>query len=407
MKSRIAAIILATGASVVSAVDVSDVVVQQRWPWSRLIDVEFVIDGEAGAGARYDVTLTARNGTEELTVPSAAISGDVGPLAAGVHTLTIDPVAAGFTQDVMTRFNVTVAASNSPAYMIVDLATGAKTYNYDWSQLMDVSDATYKTDKMVFKHVPAGTFNMGCVPPSGAFQSTSMTSHVVRLTKDYWLGVYEVTQTQWYNLMETWPSYFTNLADRAYRPVESVTFAQVRGNWNIARFSSPVTSFMGVFASRSGLSADVPTEAQIEYAMRAGDSGNWYKEANTNAKLVDHARVQDNSGGYTYNSNTTQDLQNIPISTGGTAAVGSFAANDWGFYDMCGNVWEMCYDGAGYADHTGPKVDPVHALISNTIEIHGGCFNSYYQWANNGARSSSSKASWGIGFRVMAEYEVK
>ena len=96
MKSRIAAIILATGASVVSAVDVSDVVVQRRWPWSRLIDVEFVIDGEAGAGARYDVTLTARNGTEELTVPSAAISGDVGPLAAGVHTLTIDPVAAGF-----------------------------------------------------------------------------------------------------------------------------------------------------------------------------------------------------------------------------------------------------------------------------------------------------------------------
>ena len=181
-----------------------------------------------------------------------------------------------------------------------------------------------------------------------------MTSHVVRLTKDYWLGVYEVTQTQWFNLMETWPSYFTNLADRAYRPVENVTFAQVRGNWNIARFSSPATSFMGVFASCSGLSADVPTEAQIEYAMRAGDSENWYKNANSNDKLVSHARVQNNSGGYTYNSNESQDLHNITIATGGTAAVGSFAANDWGFYDMCGNVWEMCYDGAGYADHTGP-----------------------------------------------------
>ena len=404
MKSRIAAIILATGTSVVSAVDVSDVVVQQSWPCSRLIDVAFVIDGEAGAGARYDVTLTARNGTEELTVPSAAISGDVGPLAAGVHTLTIDPVAAGFPQDVMTRFNVTVAASNSPAYMIVDLATGAKTYNYDWSQLMDVSDATYKTDKMVFKHVSAGTFNMGCVPPSAAFQSVSMTSHVVRLTKDYWLGVYEVTQMQWYNMMGNWPSYFTNISDRACRPVENVTLAQVRGNWNIARFSPPATSFIGAFAARSGLSADLPTEAQIEYAMRAGDSENWYKNANSNDKLVSHARVQNNSGGYTYNSNESQDLHNITIATGGTAAVGSFLANDWGFYDLCGNVWEMCYDRASYKDHTGPQVDPVHDLIQNSIEIHGGCFNSNYQWANNTARSNSSTASWGTGFRVMAEY---
>ena len=389
------------------AVDVRDVTLQQRWPWSRLIDVEFVIDGEAGSNMRYDVALEAKNGSDVLAVPTAAILGNRSALASGVHVLTIDPVAAGFPDTVLTRFNVTVTASNSPAYMIIDLTTGAKTYTYDWSDTTWCNTDEYKSDKMAFKHIPAGTFGMGYIGTLPS--STDQTNHQVRLTQDYWLGVHEVTQTQWNKLMGTWPSYFSNVTDRAYRPVENITLTQIRGAWNVARFACPDTSFIGILAARSGLTMDIPTEAQFEYAQRAGVTVNYYMGITSMITAQSYIRFRENAGGYNYDSYQKLDLRNLTIAEGGTADVGHYPPNAWGLYDMAGNLWEVVYDKGGYKDTTA-QIDPVHVPDGTVLEIHGGCFNSPFgSWVYNTSRSTwnCTAVKWEIGFRVMAEYEVK
>ncbi len=85
----------------------------------------------------------------------------------------------------------------------------------------------HKTDKQVLRKIPAGTFTMGS--PAGELgRSTSETQHPVTLTKDFFLGVFEVTQRQWELAMGRKPSYFTNAVYYATRPVEQVSCYEIR-----------------------------------------------------------------------------------------------------------------------------------------------------------------------------------
>ena len=171
-----------------------------------------------------------------------------------------------------------------------------------------------------------GTFMMGS-PDGELGRNSNEKQHKVELTKGFWLGKYEVTQAQWYAVMGTDPSYFKG----SRRPVEQI-------NYNDAlAFCQRLTEIERTEGRLpEGYKYTLPTEAQWEYACRAG----------TETALCngDATEVNMNEVGWYYSN-----------SGGGTHSVGQKKPNAWGFYDMHGNVWEWCLDWYGAYLLTDPN----------------------------------------------------
>ena len=180
-----------------------------------------------------------------------------------------------------------------------------------------------------------GSFMMGSpVAEEGRFDDEPL--HPVTLTRGFWLGKYEVTQRQWQSVMGDNPSKFKN----PDHPVEGVSWEDCNA------FISRLNVVLGGVAR-------FPTEAEWEYACRAGSSG----AVSGNGQLMEMAWYDANSG------NETHD-------------VGKNLANAWGFYDMHGNVLEWCYDWFGKLDalsHVDPKGPPTGSFRV----LRGGCWFFY------------------------------
>jgi formylglycine-generating enzyme required for sulfatase activity len=242
-------------------------------------------------------------------------------------------------------------------YMVVDLTTsGSQSVSYRDDVPAGGWAGEYQTNKLVLRKIPAGSFVMGS--PSGEASPLNETQHSVTLTKAFYLGLYEVTQAQWYKVKGTWPSFASNAVDRLVRPVERVRYTDIRGATNSANWPTTAavdgSSFMGQLRSRTSDTAfDLPTEAQWEYACRAGTTG---KFGGTGAL--------ESMGWYNANSGTT------------THPVGQKTANAWGLYDMHGNVAEFCLDWYAGDYGTASKVDPPGGVSSswNSRIMRGGSF---------------------------------
>ncbi len=185
---------------------------------------------------------------------------------------------------------------------------------------------------MEFMPIPAGSFQMGSTS-----NDDEKPVHQVTLSKPFWMAKTEVTQAQWRQVMGSNPSNFKGDT----LPVETVS-------WNDAvKFCEKLTE-QEQKAGRlpEGFEYTLPTEAQWEYACRAGTTG-------------DHAGTLDAMAWYEENSGR----QPHPV--------GTRQPNAWGLYDMHGNVWEWCLDWHGnYA--SGNAVDPQGALSGSLRVIRGG-----------------------------------
>lgn len=173
--------------------------------------------------------------------------------------------------------------------------------------------------------VEGGTFTMGSLNGD----SDEQPIHRVTISQAYYLGKYEVTQGQWAAVMGTNPSNFKgeNL------PVEQVSWDDVQ-------------EFLRVLNSKTGGGWRLPTEAEWEYACRAGTSGDYAGDLNS------MAWYGENSGGTTH-------------------AVGTKRPNGWGIYDMHGNVWEWCSD--WYGTYTrDDQTDPRGAASGSSRVYRGG-----------------------------------
>jgi len=214
--------------------------------------------------------------------------------------------------------------------------------------------------------VPPGTFQMGCVIGSNQYACEGFETpvHQVTLTKAYYLGRYEVTQAQWVATMGSNPSAFQGYVDSAIRPVETVF-------WNDIQ----------VYLGASGMR--LATEAEWEYACRAGTQTPFYNNSTSDSTVGTIAW---------YNANSV-----------GTRAVGGKSANGFGFYDMLGNVAEFVSD--RYADYiSSPQVDPSGPASGSNRIGRGGGFNSDSMGVRSSARHLQlppSYGGWGfLGFRV-------
>ena len=183
--------------------------------------------------------------------------------------------------------------------------------------------------------IPKGTFMMGS-PESEQGRKQDETQHEVTISKDYYLGVYEVTQAQYEKVMGKNRSHFQGAIvgnENADLPVENVS-------WHDAvEFCKKLSDLPE--EKKAGRVYRLPTEAQWEYACRAG-SKTAYSFDDEEGLLPEHGWFKRNSSNRTH-------------------TVGLLEPNAWGLYDMHGNVWEWCSDLYGdypkgaLSDPTGPK----------------------------------------------------
>jgi formylglycine-generating enzyme required for sulfatase activity len=188
-------------------------------------------------------------------------------------------------------------------------------------------------------------------------RDTDETAHLVTLTRDYWMGIFEFTQGQYETvsgLREIYP-FFTNNACYATRPLEGYGPRLMYNTGSIAPEGgtdavSQGTIIYYVRQKTGGLKLTLPTEAQWEYACRAGvgnalSSGKDLKHPHDDP-AADELGRNNNNMGTNDDSSPSAPLRAADDSVG-TAKVGSYPANPWGLYDMHSNVAEYCLDEYG------------------------------------------------------------
>jgi formylglycine-generating enzyme required for sulfatase activity len=219
---------------------------------------------------------------------------------------------------------------------------------------------------MKFVLIPAGTFKMGN-PAGEPFRDKDERQHQVTISQPFYLQTTEVTQGQWRKVMGKNPSYFQQCGDDC--PVEHVS-------WHDAQeFIKKLNRMEKTDKYR------LPTEAEWEYACRAGSTSTWCFGDNE-AKLGEYAWYRENSG-----SKTHPVKQKKP--------------NAWGLYDMHGNVWGWVQD--RYGDYpAGPVTDPTGSASGERRVLRGGswCHNSRYTRSANRGFNNPVNRYYFIGFRV-------
>ncbi len=212
--------------------------------------------------------------------------------------------------------------------------------------------------------IPPGEFVMGSPSTEPGRYREEGPQHCVTLTKGFYLGVYEITQSQWRAVMGDNPSHFQG----DDLPVENVS-------WEDA------VAFCRKLSEKEGAEYRLPTEAEWEYACRAG-SATRYHSGDSDSDLCDDAW---------YHANSDRRTQ----------SVGRKKPNAWGLYDMHGNAWEWCQDRyAAYPKHS--VTDPLGVALGPDRVFRGGswqsiardCRSAYRLWMTLGYRDNA------IGFRL-------
>lgn len=334
---------------------ITDLKVTPISPFGKVI-LEFTVEGDAVPSENlWRLSCTeVDTGKVSSTIQMATVTD-------GHHRLEWDMAADGIRLD---NKAVTFKVEYQPAYLVIDLSGGTSATSYPVTALAAPPEGgwtdEYKTTKLVLRVIESGSYKMN-------------GSYDVTISQPFYMGVFEVTQKQYQLVTGSNPAYFNGYLNGAVyygdtRPVEQVSWNTIRGLSSTHNWPSVTTvdanSFMGKIRAKTGLTFDLPTEAQWEYACRAGTTSKYNNGGDTEADL-------EMLGHYYMGRNVS-------------SSVGAHLPNAWGLYDMHGNVWEWCLDWYG---SLSSSTDPKGATSGVTRVLRGGSWFSDASWCTSSYRS--------------------
>ncbi len=426
-----AAAALAATTAVIGAVEADGVTLEsvqarQRYPWNGLVDIDYTITYDNGATLDVDdnleVMLVDHDVTPAVTNRAITFLQAPLPMTEGSHRITWDANADGVTGRIDKAQFVMKIRHYSEVYMVIDVSGGSSTNCYPVDFLNGAppngfTDPEYKGNKIVLRRIHPGSYMAGSPSsPKEAGRSDNEKQHPVTITKPFYIGIYAVTQKQYENVMGAAKNKSTYRGD--YRSIEAASYNAIRGtakadhtyDWPWDDDVAP-DSFMGLLRAKckskdsSGNYTetvegfDLPTEFQWEYACRAGTTGalnttNAYDNTNSAEQLAQLTLL----GRYEGNQKEGKGDFDANHTT-----VGSYLPNQWGLYDMHGNVWEWCRD--WYQDDASALnqfTDPKGPTSGSKRMLRGGGWNYTINYCRSATRFSvdPSLADLNRGFRL-------
>jgi formylglycine-generating enzyme required for sulfatase activity len=324
------------------------------------------------------VACTSVQVVSATTVTAVTPAGTVGAKAVAVTTPSGTASLAGaftYATVVVPAWATLIEAAPDPAVVTsATLRAAITATGLAWR----VKDTATQMEMLL---IPPGSFQMGCSASNQyGCDSNESPVHTVTLTNAFYLGRYEVTQAQWQARMGSNPSFFQSPssdvpADQVpNRPVDQMTWNMIAG--------------AGGFMAQTGMR--LPTEAEWEYAYRAGTSTAFHGWA-ANPIGTNNDTLVGNIAWYSSNSNSQ------------TRPVGGKAANGFGLHDMAGNVfewvndWYRGYSSGAQTDPTGPTTGSSRVLrggswfySSNLLRGSDRVYNSILQFGTVGFRAARS-----------------
>ena len=289
-------------------------------------------------------------------ITSVTPAGSIGPASVEVTGAKGTATASGaftYISIVVPAWATLLEASPDPTVVTdANLRAAIVASGFAWR----IKDTSSNIEMLL---VPGGTFMMGCSPGDSECGGDESPAHQVTLTNAFYMGKTEVTQAQWQAKMGSNPSNFSGYSDSPSRPVEQVS-------WHMIQDFNSATDLR------------LPTEAEWEYACRAGTTTARYGEVNAIAWYY----------------------QNWTIS--GTQPVAGKLPNALGLYDTLGNVWEWCQDWYGPYS-SGSVTNPTGPATGTDRLLRGGYWLnlSYVCRGSRRAFSYPYVADPNIGFRAV------
>ena len=390
-------------------ITVSDVTIAQN-PLTRLVTVDYTLGGEPAIVTVDFLTNGVSIGEQNFR----NVYGDVNRLVStnGTRRICWRPdlswTGHSIADEIVTAKVSAWPTNDPPDYMVVALDTTTPlspvSYYVSTNALPDggLANDVYRTSRIVMRRIhAAGVRWLMGNDASGA--AANETPHYVTLSDDYYIGIYEVTQEQYRRMTgaSALGGAFTGYADSAVRPRSQLNYNTIRGSGLGNDHTVGSSSAIKKIRDLTDIDFDLPTDAQWEYACRAGTTGALYSGdpfSNANCQKL----------GWVYGNSAVDGTRQ-------THTAGTKPPNGWGLYDMIGNVREWCLDWYVADLGTEDVSDPMGPETGSNRVLRGGDYatspsttpSARMSYRQNDIPNRSASQASAFGFRLMCPIGLK